>query len=249
MVAPRALSGLLALTLVACGGRYSSSSETSGGAGSPSGSMSPGQGGRSTGTGGAAAGGNGVVGMAGGAVSVGGSPVGAAGTPTGSGGASVGVPIDTRVSCQKYCDALALVCPERESACLAPCYADQIGSRCQEEIREGYDCVTAEVSGTGSCAAASSVASKLCGAVDFRPPICGDLCDVEITFDDPTCHGIFGCGARTAELYCSEESGLVRCSCWAHGQVVAELMVPQATARDACLSPEPREACLSLAAP
>jgi hypothetical protein len=191
----RALPGLLVLTLAACGGRYSETGESSNGgkASSPSG-----QAGRSSGSGGAGAGGSGVA-MGGVGVGVGGAPVASAGMATGAGG---GAPIDTRASCQAYCEAFAKVCPDRDPyPCSKTCYSEQVGSPCPETLREAYDCITSRLATASDCANAQALSTKCGAGVDGWPLDCDDVkCERSVTADADSCLALMTCGNAQADL-------------------------------------------------
>lgn len=243
----RAWPGLLALTLAACGGRYSGTpaSDDTGGASSGGKPATPsGNAGRSSGSGGASTGGSGVS-MGGVGVGVGGSLVGTAGMATGSGGVGIGGP-----SCQAYCESFAKVCPERNAyTCSKTCYSEQASSACPETLRQAYDCVTREVTAADSCNAAVAWASKVCGAVDGWPLDCDDAqCELSISGDPMGCHAVTTCGGLQAELHCTG-SGPVVCSCWVDGRNMADLMTALPSSKAACGDSELQALCLSYARP
>jgi hypothetical protein len=240
-----ALSPLLTVVMMACGGRYAGGDSSDGDA--PTGRA----GSDSIGAGGAATGGAGV-GMGG--ASIGGS-VGLAGTSSGSGGANSGLPASDIELCADYCDAFVTVCPERSGfMCSKICWNTLASGKgeCLATRRDGYSCIAESMRAASSCSNALARASKLCGSDEGQAPICTPQsgCGLIVTGgsspgENQSCRTIMGCDAGTAELHCSTSTGPVLCSCVINGATALQLMSPLDSAKAACVDPELRAICMS----
>jgi hypothetical protein len=261
----RTLPRLLALLLVACGGRYSTTTESEGagatgsagtqgktappgdqdptepGGGFTMPSIPPSQGGRSTGTGGAASAG----------VGMGGTGFGFAGAPIGTAGTNAGQPVTDFQLCAEYCSVFTTVCPENTSQaqCSKQCFADisNATAACAPAKRADYACITSIIAPLSSCPGALAISSKLCGSTAGVPAPCYDepACPLEIYGDSSGCHAISDCSYGQSDLHCLETGGVPRCTCYVNGVPVAELMTGAMSTKQACTDEELRRLCMA----
>jgi hypothetical protein len=240
-----ALSPLLTVVLMACGGRYESGDS---GGGAPAGKA----GSPSIGAGGAATGGAGV-GMGG--ASIGGTGVGLAGTSSGSGGAAPGLPASDIELCADYCDAFVTACPEESGfMCSKTCWNTlaSVGSECLATRRDGYACIAESMRAAASCSNALARASKLCDSDEGQAPICTPQsgCGLIVTGgnspgENQSCRTIMECDTGMAELHCSTSTGALLCSCVIDGATVLQLVSLLSSAKGACVDRELRAICMS----
>jgi hypothetical protein len=259
-----ALAQLLALLVVACGGRYSTTGDSDGtganGSGAtrgkttsppdddePSGGVAvpgmPAQGGRSTGSGGAPASGGAAVGM-------GGTGFGFAGAPIGTAGTNAGAPVVHDQVCTAYCSALAKVCPESMESvgCYKLCMSDlaTVQQSCRVKRLEDYECIASELPNGVSCEIGLAIAGKYCGSNGSRPPACvDDECVQEIYGDGSGCHAINLCPNGSADLHCIETGGIPACSCVV-GSKVLMLMTGAMSSKQACVDETLQQQCWQL---
>lgn len=240
----RAVSPLLALLLMACGGRYAGGDSGRGGsAGTNEPEAEPGP----AKSDGAATGGAGV-GMGG--VSIGGTSVGLAGTSTGSGGANPDLTAADIELCADYCDAFVTVCPEQSGVMCSKSCGNALGSvsgECLATRRDGYACIAESMKSASSCSNALARASKICGSDEGQAPICTPQggCGLIVTSENQDCSTMMGCDTGTAELHCSTSAGALLCRCIIDGATVLELMSGLESAKAACVDRELRAICMS----
>jgi hypothetical protein len=255
----RALPGLLALTLVACGGRYNSQghgggeptgddiSNGAGGSASNGGSVSSSGGSRGPGptVGGMSSGVAGTGVALGGAVGTGGAVTGAAGTTMAVAGSSPGSNDD--ILCKDVCSQRRRVCNDDLPLCMSQCLRDVGGAdECSARQRETYKCLSGVFADATSCKIAFYDGSKLCSAVNGRPEDCGPACDENLFGDGTGCHNIQTCEGREADLHCLETGGEPRCSCSVNGVSMFDgYMAGFDYAKAACLSQPLIELCAS----
>lgn len=251
----RALPKLLVFVLAACGGRYSTHSDTDGIAGAsgspvgmPVGGQAP-RGGSSTGTGGSGVAIGGMsVGIGGSGIGTAGSAIGFAGMATGSGGNNPGYPTSPKSICPAYCSAVSAVCPEVDAAvCSTECFGEIAGQgdACRVWAWDQYDCITHAFRQTMSCRDGHYLASKLCGSDGPTPIGCENQpCDVKTIFrSDDYCEWRRTCAGRQSELRCAGRPGGASCSCWVNGQLAADLMTTVNTASQGCVEEELQWLC------
>jgi hypothetical protein len=254
----RALPGLLALTLVACGGRYQSQGQgggeptgddvDNGAGGSPSrgGSASSSGGGRGPGPtlGGMSSGVAGTGVALGGAVGAGGAVTGTAGTATGVAGSS---PSNDDLLCKDVCSQRNRVCHDDLASCMSQCLRDLGGGdECSERKRETYQCLNRVFAEATDCKLAFYDSSKLCSASNGRPDDCGPACEEKIYGDAIGCHNVQVCRGGEADLQCFETGGAPSCTCWVNGMIrFGGVMADYDYAKAACLADQLIELCAS----
>lgn len=238
---------LIALTLVACGGRYHSEGQ-GGGEGATTGvddASDDRAGSSSTASGGVASGGKSSVGAGGMATGTSGTSMAVGGTvamggmATGSGGAAISMggksgTADDAVTCKTYCGAVSNLCGAPFDQCYQDCSNELgAGTGCHAGNRQKYDCLLQAYSRAMTCEDAVNETYKICDS-DQRVSIFGD---------GTGCHAVTSCGTHEADLHCVETGGPPACTCYLDGKKVREVMTSLDYSKAACVSNELRLLC------